>query len=480
MLLLVMLYTQYSHALDASVNHAQFQTPDHSFIELYFHIVGQTATFVPQNKDSILYEAKIQVITIFRKNDEIVKYDKYNLNSPATDIYIDFIDLKRYVLDNGEYDIEVALQDLNNIGNAKTFNFKTTLDFQNETLAQSDIQLLQAFTKKENSNHPCVKNGFLLETLPFSFYAKNNHKLIFYHEVYGTDQFIDDDFLIRYSILSANNNGQGKEFLVMNKKKKPASVVPMILQMDIAQIPSGNYLLRVEIKNRDNELLSSKETFFQRSNPITALNATELTETNIDNKIIAKLDEDQLRYSLKAIAPVIASTQTDILNEVIKSKNTTFMKRFLANYWFDQHPQNPEFAYEKFMEVARAVDELYKSGFGYGFETDRGNIFMRYGKPDQIFRNDTETDAPPYEFWTYNSVPNSTQTNVKFVFYNPTLAPGDFVLLHSNARGEINNPNWQTELYRGRIPTQLNDNHLDADGVIDNFNRNADRWFGDF
>jgi len=121
-LLLATLYLNQSHALDASVTHAQFQTPDRSFIELYFHIIGQTTTFTPKSNDSTLYEAKIQVITIFRKNDEIVKYDKYNLNSPATDIYIDFIDLKRYVLDDGEYDIEVSLQDLNNIGNAKTPN----------------------------------------------------------------------------------------------------------------------------------------------------------------------------------------------------------------------------------------------------------------------------------------------------------------------------------------------------------------------
>ena len=39
------------------------------------------------------------------------------------------------------------------------------------------------------------------------------------------------------------------------------------------------------------------------------------------------------------------------------------------------------------------------------------------------------------------------QTNRKFVFYNTEIATNDFRLLHSDARGEVNEPQWQLILH---------------------------------
>ena len=39
-------------------------------------------------------------------------------------------------------------------------------------------------------------------------------------------------------------------------------------------------------------------------------------------------------------------------------------------------------------KVVKAVDKTFFSGFGHGFETDRGRVFLKYGKPN--FINSTE------------------------------------------------------------------------------------------
>ncbi|MEN9415836.1 MAG: hypothetical protein RLZ62_2140, partial [Bacteroidota bacterium] len=76
--------------------------------------------------------------------------------------------------------------------------------------------------------------------------------------------------------------------------------------------------------------------------------------------------------------------------------------------------------------------------------------------------------------------PSTNQTNVKFLFYNPSLAGDDFILLHSTARGEISNPKWERELYR-RNPTEYSDdNYGDAKNVQRNNGRNARAFFEDF
>ncbi|RMD73925.1 MAG: GWxTD domain-containing protein, partial [Bacteroidetes bacterium] len=192
------------------------------------------------------------------------------------------------------------------------------------------------------------------------------------------------------------------------------------------------------------------------------------------------LDSAALRYSLKAIAPLVNDHEGELLNTILREGNLDAQRLFLFHYWANRNPNNPRLAYEAFMEVARAVDRKFRSGFGYGFETDRGYVFIKYGAPDDIVTVEDDPDAPPYEIWSYNYLPRTGQTNVKFLFYNPSLAGGDFRLLHSTARGEINNPRWEVELYRNS-PTEIEGtNYLDGTVMQDKMGRRARRLMKDF
>ncbi|MEK7253111.1 MAG: hypothetical protein AAB316_00070, partial [Bacteroidota bacterium] len=107
----------------------------------------------------------------------------------------------------------------------------------------------------------------------------------------------------------------------------------------------------------------------------------------------------------------------------------------------------------------------------------RGNIFMKYGAPNDVISVENDPSAPPYEIWFYNQFPQTGQNNVKFLFYNPSLADNGFLLLHSNARGEINNPRWEIELYRN-APTESEDSDfIGGTRMQDNVGRHARRLF---
>ena len=130
------------------------------------------------------------------------------------------------------------------------------------------------------------------------------------------------------------------------------------------------------------------------------------------------------------------------------------------------------------MEVAKAVDKFYPSGFGYGFESDRGRVFIKYGRPNDVIKVDNEPSAPPYEIWFYNDFPQTNQADVKFLFYAPELGT-NFRLLHSTVRGETNNPQWQLELYKA-VPNEIRcSNYIDATGVSENLNRRAAEYFNE-
>ena len=56
----------------------------------------------------------------------------------------------------------------------------------------------------------------------------------------------------------------------------------------------------------------------------------------------------------------------------------------------------------------------------------------------------------------------------------------DYRILHSTARGELNNPQWQLELYKD-VPNEIDGkNYIDATNMQSNWNRHANQYFNDY
>ncbi len=466
-------------ALDASISYATFKSPAGSYIEVYLHVVGSTVEFVPVGDST--FQSVLSVVVLFKQGDEIVKFDKYRLNSPVFESAANFVDLKRYPLENGTYKIEVSVEDLNREDNAKKYDSTFSIDFSSTELCQSDIQLLASCKPVEaGDDNPMVKSGFCFEPLPSNFYGKYASTLVFYNEIYNTNLAIGDDYMISYFIDNADTREKTEAISIGHKRKSPEAITPFLTQMDISELPSGNYNLILEIRNRNRELLNKKSVFFQRSNPFFNATAEEIASGNevvLDQEFVGKLSDAELIYSLRAIAMQVDKNDGDHLNVLVKEKKTNAMRLYLFSFWAQENPNNPEAAYEAYMNVARKVDEKFQSGFGHGFETDRGYVFMKYGAPNDVVTVETEPSAPPYEIWFYNQFAQTKQNNVKFLFYNPSLSTNGYILLHSTARGEVNNPRWEVELYRN-APTEVDGNQfIDATRMKDNTGRQARRLF---
>ena len=467
-------------ALDASVSYASFKSPSQSYVEIYLHIAGRSVTFQPMTDST--YQAGVEVVLLFKRGEEIVKFDKYTLNSPVASRPIDFIDLKRYALEDGKYELVVAVKDIHRPENAKEFKTEIEFDYQGEALQQSGLVLLASYQRSEDATNAFVKSGIQMEPLPYNFYSRHASSLIFYNEVYNSDKAIGEDFMVSYSIEKLDNGGS-EMVMIGHKRQKPQSITPLLVHMDISQVPSGNYNLIVEVRNRAKELMSQKRIFFQRSNPFLdrELESVQLAaNVNLKEEFVEILTPEELEYSLRAMTPKLPQGDVDLVNSMIRDDSINAQRLYLFSFWAKESPTNPEFAYQKYMEVARAIDQQFDSGFRHGFETDRGYIYLKYGQPDDIENRDQEPSAPPYEIWTYYEFPSTNQNNVKFVFYNPSLAPGDYQLLHSTAFGELNNPQWQRDLYRD-VPNEIQgSDYFGGSDVQDNFNRNASRVFRDY
>lgn len=462
-------------ALSASISYATFKSDDQAYIEVYTYLFGSSLTYITQ-EDSLL-QAGAEVIILVKSGDNVVQFDKFNLMSPLSKTKVDVMDLKRLSIPDGDFTLEVSVQDLQDPDNNTLYSAPITVHYQDqEHVSQSDIELLYNISA-DITNEQFAKGGLQMEPLPFNFYNKEATHLLFYQEIYDTDKVLKDDFLVSIFVNKIDNK---KETTVMlhHDRKSPAAIVPILFQKDISKLPTGNYTIKVEVRDRQKNLLSEQSIFFQRSNPYQAIEDLTSTEINTDNTFVEKLSKEELAYGVQAITALVPPGDVPVLNLMLKDKNINAQKMYLFNFWAKQSPNAPDVVYDKFMEVAHAVDQTYKSGFLHGFQTDRGYTYLKYGRPDDIERREAEASAPPYEIWTYNQFPTTKQQNVKFIFYNPSLVGDGFILLHSDARGERNNPNWERDLYKSANQNE-GSNYFDGTGVQDNFNRNAAKIYRD-
>ncbi len=465
------------YAVQADASLSLFKSERSPYAELCLRIAGQSVQFEPV-AGTDRSQASVEVILYFKHQEQILRYDKFALHSPIVPRPADFVDVKRYTLPPQAQTLTIELRDLRR-PDAPATVLELPIELpaaEGPCVLQSDIQLL-AMARPDSSACAFCKNGFFMEPLTQRTYGKHASTLLFYHEVYDTDVWPGDDFLLSYRIelMEASAKPTG---LIAHKRRPPAQVQPFLLQMDISTLPDGEYRLVVEIRNRLQELLSMRSVTFRRENPFLRMNALDLSQVNLDEEFVATLSADELRTSLRALTPKLPGKAQEALNALIKSDSLQAQRRYLFSYWASQHPNAPEMAYRRYMKVVEAVDQAFISGFRRGFETDRGYIYLKYGAPDDVETREQEPSAPPYEIWSYYQFPATSQNNVKFIFYNPSLAPGDYVLLHSEAIGERQNPQWIRELYR-HAPAEWDSNPIDGNDILDNFNRNAKRVLRD-
>lgn len=461
-------------ALDASVTYARFYPSTGAYVEVYLNIIKSELTIGDGTNG-------VEVLITFTKDDNIEVFNKYILKVPRSkaDDPADLIDLQRFGLKPGSYTLDVEMVDVNDA--SKTLKYSNTIDIADPAESMmSDIQLAANVTVSKTEDK-LSKNGYRIEPLLDNFMSRYQSVLPFYVEIYNADSKIKEDFMVQYSIVTREDdkNKTPKVILEKYKRLKPEPIIPLILKLDLEQLKSGNYDLVVQIKNRDKVLIDTRSARIYRSNPNAAYMVTEENKGGIDESFVQLIKDEDLDYYLKSINPIVSADLRERLKNVEGSKDVTAKRIFLDKYWFDAYGASAAVAFEKYSEVAKVVDNSFNSGFGYGFETDRGYMYLKYGQPDDVVSVEDEPSAPPYEIWIYNNIPLFNQTNVKFLFYNPSLSTNGFILLHSTCRGERRNPAWEVELYRDATSEQGGVT-VDTENVADNLNRNARRYFNDF
>ncbi len=436
--------------MQAMWSYGVFYAPEKgSYLETYLKVMGNSVVW-KQTKDNE-YQASINISITLRQGGTTKFKDNYNLLSPIsndTTIVYDFIDQQRILLPDGDYEYSLTIADAGRPLQAHEKPFQTTgkLSIYTDTtgIHLSDIELLSAF-KKSTETNPLTRNGYDLTPLVDNYFGKSENALRFYVEIYNTDKILgDNDYLVTTQILEERSQKVFDKCSAFQKQHAKNSNA-VLSELNITELPSGNYQLLVSVKNRSNETLAAKKLFFQRNGSIILPGAIK-DSSGVLAFVKPMQDKDSLKDVIRCLKPIASREESNAIENVTRTKDVALMQQFISSFWLKRDETNPEDAWESYERMVAQVNYAYKTKIFLGCETDRGVVYLKYGKPDVVSENKNEPSAYPYEIWQYYKL--NSQTNRKFVFYNPDLVTNDFVLLHSDATGEVSDTQWQVKLNR--------------------------------
>lgn len=457
--------------LNAYMSYATFNSPENGpYIETYLTVEGASVNYTKIADGK--YQATIQVIMLFRKGEEIANYDKYDLNSPEVEdtvnINFSFIDQQRYSLPNGAFEFEIQIWDKNSDAKPFVYLQPLTIEYLPDRISVSEIELLSSYSKTENPGI-LSKNGYDLIPYIFNYYPEKISKLTFYSEIYNTNIVLgaNEKYLISYYLELSGQNKPLDKF-ISQKKETTAPVNVIFSEFDISELPSGNYNLVIEARDKSNKLVGLNKIFIMRNNPSIQIKIDEINQVDISNTFSNEVDNiDSLRVFIKYLTPIATEQEIAFINAHLTTSDLGTLQKFFYRFWYERNELEPEREWLNYHGEVNKVNAAYTTSIMQGYESDRGHTYLKYGPPNAISESYNEPSTYPYEIWHYYVIKGG-QRNRKFVFYTKDMVTNDFTLLHSDVNGEISNYRWQYVLY-----SRVDDGFNIEKGVVE------DSWGGD-
>jgi GWxTD domain-containing protein len=468
--LLVCLVNEAS-ALRVIFDHRVFHVPGEGpYVEFITSFDAQTFDHI--SADSGMVQAHAELELILSRMGTIVDFRKVKVDGPQVkpEATTDFLSVERFMLPNGVYDLEVVVRDVaGNNPTEETLHQKIEINNPSTGVFVSDIEFVSAYRQTLESN-AFSKSGYDLVPYVSNYFSSLLNSIIFYAEIYQTDQAFGqgNGFLSTVCVLDAME--KEVESCKRMKREKSTAVVPMLQVLDISDLPTGEYKVRVEVRNRENQLVYMKERAFSRNkvNEVAAAeNNFQAGQAEVSASFASRFNHRDSLYSLILWhIPIAGDNEKHTIDNQLETADVQAMQSFLYNFWYKRNSSNPESSFNAYQENCKIVKENFETRIKPGWQTERGRVYLQYGKPNTRIVRPHDPDYWPFEIWHYYETDNNLH-NRRFLFYDTTLM-GDMELLHSDVPAEPKNFNWK-EMVRSR-PTALNM----SDASMNNANQRVD------
>jgi len=368
---------------------------------------------------------------------------KFKSKCDTGNISRSLIGLLRFQLEVGKYNCSVTGTDINDSSAVKVIKFDFAvkpLDSLNVTI--SDIEVSSGIVQESNkTNSVFYKNTMEITPNASGIFGINFPVLFFYSELYNVNKGKNAEHLkVDHLLVNANNKKvyAKTKFITRNN----SSVVD-VGAIKVNKFPTGVYNLIVACTDTvSNFSIASLKKIYIYNPGILDTTVNQMKAYSLLTTELAVMSNDELNKMFaesKYIANSLEIKKWDKIS-TIEGK-----RRFLQRFWKTRDedtstPQNE--AMTEYFERVKYADEHFKNiSRKEGWMTDMGRVYIVYGEPYEIERHPNDLSLKPYEIWFYDKM----EGGVIFAFGDQT-GFGDYRLLHSTKRGELEDPNWKQKL----------------------------------
>ncbi len=445
----------FAQQMDLRVSYGRFFSSEKaSVLETYYAFKGSSLTI--SSNDEGVKTGGIGIRVSVYQEDELQGMESVQVTVPenasdeALNMY--FTHTQRLGLDPGSYEVHISVHDIHNESESYDFNFEVNLRGP-ERVGFSDVNILNSYSPKSDGS------GFnLIPLLPRKhfYYGDKAERINFYAELYDRTTAEDTarPFMIKYYVENAQTQETVDKLAGFKRIKDGNSVIPMLSSFNIKDLPSGPYFLVLEAISQKNEVMDARHVYFLRENPNDEA-PKFFQETNLDDlagTFMDKINMDSIEHFVDFLTPIANFQEQRSIETLTNEGDKSKLKRFFYSFWANKFPSNTYDEWLGYYREVRYVNEKYGMRVLPGYQSDRGRVYLQYGKPTLVEDRRFETGTFPFEIWQYNQLKSPStrdQTDRIFVFVDREVNTNRYRLVHSNADGERYNENWPRELEPG-------------------------------
>lgn len=423
-----------------SADYASFPSSDSlCYVQAYLTTFQGSLQYLPQENGS--FKAEFSTELEVRSDTTLIESRAHKYVNTATDTsqlqaLNQIVDIFNLQLPHGTYKAKMVITDLNSHKKGEYRFDLTTMEYK-PSFGLSDIELCTQI-KQDTTQNMFFKNGLRVVPNPRAVFDMFNPLLYYYMELehLSYEQGKNNNYAFGYNITNAAGD------TVRRKKSQLKSVAaPRLVEiggMNVIALPKGVYFFNVQVTDLASGITQRESKKFVVYKPSKKKEQDALaTGKDIEDHYLGMTDKE-LDREFKQAMYLVTSTDRKVYKQLT---NLTAKQKFLTRFWRNQDAQNklvPGTFRRVYLQRVEIANQKYHSMGREGWQTDMGRVFILYGEPDEYERNPNSIDMIPHVIWHYHNL----EGGAMFVFADQE-GFGNYRLIHSDYRKELQNPNWQ-------------------------------------
>lgn len=380
-------------------------------------------------------EKTVKDTTLLTKNEQIVDVFRYLLEKPATykiDLFVKDINQTNSIIDSVSIEVEAII-------------------FSNSQLEISDVEIATSIKRKEEtSSEQFVKSLYEVIPNPGALFGEGASKVYYYYEAYNLLKNVAGEKYKSVALIKDSYGMRldniGLQYRTKTKRHDSSVEIGMI---NISGLPTGRYTLVCGIADSSETVLAAREKNFFVFNPsVESSNIAIQGRPNFAAGSYGPLDPLTAEQLDEEFERMLHITTRDDRKFYDNLKNVPAKKKFILSVWLRSRPDErlSGMAYrENYLARVKVAEEQFRSIFRSGWKSDRGRVLILYGPPLNVERFPSTNSKLPYQIWYFDNLKG--QGGLEFVFID-RRGFSNYELVHSNLRGELQEPRWESMVER--------------------------------